>query len=65
MESIGTAKVPFETEEHKILPEVRLQELRAIYEKSSFPVPEEHWEGKNYKELLEQGKRLDYMALSL
>ena len=38
--------------------------LQAFVAESTYAVPESFWDGKSYKELLEEGRRSDYEALA-
>ena len=50
--------------QHKALPADRESGLLAIFERTTFRVPEAYWQGKSYKELIAEGKRADYEALA-
>ncbi|MCL1797878.1 MAG: type II toxin-antitoxin system RelB/DinJ family antitoxin [Eggerthellaceae bacterium] len=55
---------PPSTAQHKTLSQERVQKLHRILDQTSFAVAEEHWQGKSYKELLAEGKKADYEALT-
>lgn len=50
--------------EGKALDGEALERLVASLQATTFEVPESFWEGRSYKELLEEGRRADYEALS-
>lgn len=50
--------------EGKALDGEALERLVASLKVTTFEVPESFWEGRNCKELLEEGRRADYEALS-
>ena len=50
--------------QHKVLPQDQACKLRAAFERTSCAVSEGYWQGKDYKELIAEGKKADYEALA-